>query len=179
MKDIKEQIPINPLQITFVAIFLLYIISAILDPFDSFSALAIFVLIALAGYSIANILFSVVPGSMSVSERIINAAHSVVILMFTTVSISLAMVKPMFSIEIIMHFLIISFFIIGGIYIVLGLINLGFPKWFRRSSLFFGLITLIFSLIAILFPLLGFTLLMIIITILMIMMKSLELDSTR
>lgn len=179
MRDIKEQIPINPLQITFVTIFLLYVIWAIFYPFDSLSTLTIFVLITLAGYSIANIIFSVVPGTMSVSERFINVAHSTIILMFSTVSMTLAMVKPMFSMEVIMSFLIISFYIIGGIYIVLGLINLGFPKWFRRSNFLFGLITLLFSLIASLFPLLGYMLLMIIITTLMIIMKSLDLNSSK
>ena len=111
MKKFKEPIPINPLQITFVTIFLLYVISAIFNPFDSISTLTIFVLITLSGYSIANIIFSVVPGTMSVSERIINVAHSTIILLFMSVSISLAIDKPMFSIEIIMNFLIISFFV--------------------------------------------------------------------
>lgn len=173
MRKIKEPLTINPLLITYGTIFLLYIILAIFNPFDSLTTLTIFVLITLMSYSIANIIFSITPGTLSVSERIISIMHSFIMFLLTTVSITLSMEKPMFSIEVVMSFLIFSFFIIGGFYFLLGLINTGFPKWFRRSNLIFGSFTIGLSLIALIFPLSGYLLLSIIITALMIIKKTL------
>lgn len=177
MKKIKITLGINPLLITFGAIILLYVISSFFSPFDSFTTLVIFILIALMSYSIANIIFSLTPGFMSVSERIINVLHSSIIFLLTLVSVILSMEKPMFSIEIVMSFLIISFFIIGGIYFVLGLINTEFSKQFRLSNFLLGFITIILSLIALIFPLLGYLLLTIIITSLMFIKKVSEVES--
>ena len=176
MRKIKLASRINPRLISFGAIILLYVISSFFSPFNSLTTLTIFILIALLSYSLVNIIFSLTPGFMSVSERIINILHSSMISLLTSVSLVLSMEKPMFSIEVIMSYLIISFFIIGGVYIVFGLINTDFPKNLRLSNLIFGFITVLFSLIALIFPLLGYLLLTIINISLMIIKTALEVD---
>ncbi len=177
MRKIKIALRIKPQLITFGAAILFYVILAFFSPFDAFSTLVVFTLIALMSYSLANIIFSLAPGFMSISERIMNILHSSVIFILTLVSVMLSMEKHMFSIEVIMSFLIISFFIIGGIYIVFGLMTTGFPKSFRLANFLLGIIALLLSLVAILFPLLGYSLLTIILTSLTVIKKFLELES--
>ncbi len=177
MRKIKIGLRIKPQLITFGTTILLYFLLALFSPFDAFTTLIVFTLIALMSYSLANIIFSLAPGFMSVSERIINVLHSSIIFLLTLVSVMLSMEKPMFSIEVIMSFLIISFFIIGGIYIVFGLINTGFPKSFRLANFILGIITLLLSLVALLFPLLGYLLLTIILSSLTVIKKVSELEA--
>lgn len=174
MIKIKQNLVLNPLLITFIAVGLWYIIIAIFLPFDSLTTLVVFILIALLSLSISNIVYSLTPGFMSVSERIINIIHSSIILILTTVSLTLSMQKPMFSMTRIMSFLIFSFFIIGVISSILALINTGYPNWFRLTNLLFGIVTLLISLIALTQPLIGYLLLTLIITSFMIIAKTLK-----
>jgi hypothetical protein len=76
-----------------------------------------------------------------------------------------------------MSFLIVSFFIIGGVLLVLGFVNTGFPRQFRLSNVIFGLATLLISLIALIFPLLGYSLLILIVTALLIIVKVFDVNS--
>jgi len=177
MVKIKENITLNPLLTTFVSILLLYIILAIFIPFNTITTIVIFILITLVSLSLVNIFSSFVIGFMSVSERVITVLHSFIIFIFTGISLGLSMDKPMFSIEMVMQLLIFSFYMIGGIFIFLGLINTGFPNWFRISNFIFGLVTLLLSLIALTNPQIGFLLLTLIITSLMIIVKTLGKNS--
>lgn len=177
MRKIKISLRIKPQLITFGTTILLYLILALFSPFDAFTTLVVFTLIALMSYSLANIIFSLATGFMSISERIMNVLHSSIISLLTLVSVMLSMEKHMFNIEIIMSFLILSFFIIGGIYIVFGFMNTGFPKSLRLANILLGIITLLLSLVALLFPLLGYLLLTIILTSLTVIKKVLELES--
>ena len=176
MREIKIASIIKPQLITFGVITLLYVLLSFFRPFDAFTTLTIFILIALMSYSLANIIFSLGPGFMSVSERIMNVMHSSIIFILTLVSITLSMEKPMFSIEVVMSILIISFFIIGGVYIVFGSINTGFPKQFRLVNFLLGFISILLSLIALIFPLLGYLLLTIILTSLTVIKKVLVVE---
>lgn len=164
MIKINENIRINPLLITFAAIGVLYVILAVFVPFNSFATLVIFILITLVSLSLVNIFSSLVVGFMSVSERIITILHSTIIFIFTALSLINSMQKSMFSTEMIMDLLIISFYMIGGIVIVMGLINTGYPNWFRIANFIFGLVTLLISLIALTQPSIGFLLLILVIT---------------
>ena len=177
MRNIKTALRIKPQLITFGIITIIYVILSFFSPFDAFTTLIIFVLIALMSYSLANIIFSLAPGFISASERIMNILHSTVIFLLTSISLTLSMEKPMFSIEVVMSFLIISFFVIGGGYIVFGLINTGFPKHFRLNNFLLGFITIILSLIALIFPLLGYLLLAIVMTSLTVIKKAFEVES--
>ena len=177
MLKIRDNLKISPLIIIFASIGIMYVIFAISIPFYSFATLIVFILITLVSLSVVNIISSLVIGFMSVSERIITIMHSFIILMFTTISLMISMQKSMFSTELIMGLLIISFFMIGGIIIVMGMINTGYPNWFRITNFIFGLITLVISLIALMQPSIGFYLLILIITALFTIFKALGKDA--
>jgi hypothetical protein len=176
MLKIRANLKYNPLLIIFTAIGILYVILAIFIPFYSFATLVVFILISLVSLSIVNMISGLVIGTMSVSERIITVLYSIIIFIFMGISLMISMQKPMFSTEIIMDFLIISFYMIGGIVIVMGIINTGYPNWFRIANFIFGLITLLISLIALMQPSIGIFLLILILTSLFIIVKASDKD---
>lgn len=174
MREIKEDIKINPKLVVFGTIGLFFVIMAVFIPFDSIRVLVIFILITLMSSSLVNIIYSLASRFMRFSEKLTNFVYSFLMFLFTSVLVMFSIAKPVYSKIVVMNILIISIFIIGGIYIILGLINTGFPKWFRLSNLILGLFTLLLSLIALTFPLLGYSFLAIVITALLTIMKILD-----
>jgi hypothetical protein len=177
MIEIRENLKINPLLVTFSTTGLLYIILAVFMPFQAFTTLVIFILIALLSLSLVNIFSGLVVGVMGVSERVITVLHSSVILIFTWISLTISMQKPMFSTEMVMELLIFSFYMIAGVIIIMGVVNRGYPNWFRISNFIFSGVTILISLIARTQPSIGFILLTLIITALFVLVKSLGKDA--
>ncbi len=171
MLKIREDIKIKPAIPTFSAIIMLYLMLAFFDSTSSLIMLGFFVLLALFSSTLSVIIYNSLPLIINFSERLINILQSFVIGMFTAVSIYYTIQKPFFMKEAMINLLILTLIVIGCSYIVLGLINTGFPKLLRQSNIFTGFVSIILSVITTVVPALGYLFLIIILCTLMVLNK--------
>lgn len=173
MVKIRENIKINPIASTFYTIIMLYLILAFFDSTNSLTMLGFFILLSIFSSALSEIIYNSLPLIINFSDRFINILQSFVIGMFTAVSIYYAIEKLFILKEVIINLLILTLIVIGCSYIVLGLINNGFPKLFRQSNILAGFVSILLSVITTIVPALGYLFLIIILCTVMILSKAL------
>ena len=174
MIRLKEGIRINPRPIAFVVVISVYIVLAFFDIFNLLSMIGIFVFLSLFSSSLATIIYYALARNIGISEKVVNAFYSIVIIMFTTNSIPFVMESPISNLDVIGVLLALTLFIIGCPYIVFALINTGFPMWYRKFNILIGCISLLISFISLVAPEFGYVSLTILLCLNNIMNKVLE-----
>jgi len=173
MLKIRENIKINPIAPTFYTIIMLYLILAFFDSTNSLTMLGFFILLSIFSSTLSEIIYNSLPLIINFSDRFINILQSFVIGMFAAVSIYYAIEKLCIVKGVIINLLILTLIVIGCSYIVLGLINTGFPKLFRQSNILAGFISILLSVITTIVPALGYLFLIIILCTVMVLSKAL------
>jgi hypothetical protein len=174
MIKIKEEVRVKPVIPTFSAIIILYLILAFFDPTNSLTMLAFFIFMSLFSSALSVIIYNLSPLIISFSNRLVNILHSFIIIMFAAISMYYTTQKPFFIKEVINNLIILTLIIIGCSYIVFGLINTGFPKFFRQLNILTGFVSILLSLITIAVSILGYLFLIVILCTLMALNRILE-----